>query len=106
MTNKASNMSVSLFIDFHNLRSPVIHKHLNYSILVFVKGVKIFGEHYRIYAVYSKTAMEVNRVDKYKISSFFFCLCICPTKLFEKSIDISFEFPVTVIYVTVESHNG
>ena len=32
-------MFVSLFINFHKLRCPVIHNHHDYSILVFVKGL-------------------------------------------------------------------
>ena len=42
--NKASNMamSVSLFTNFHKLRCHVIHNRRNYTILVFVKVLKVF----------------------------------------------------------------
>ena len=45
LTNKVSNMtmSASLFNNFHKTRCPAVHNHCNYSVLVFVKGVKIFG---------------------------------------------------------------
>ena len=42
VTNKASNMavSVSLFINIHRLRCPIIHNCCYYTISVFVKVLK------------------------------------------------------------------
>ena len=66
VTNKASNtaMSVSLFVSFHKLRCLMIYNSsLSYYFFV-CKGVNSFGKQKRNYAVYSKTAIKANRVDK------------------------------------------
>ena len=61
-TNKASNiaLSVSLFINFHKLRCPVVYNYLNLHVFNFgvCKGVKRFGKQSRNYTVYSKTAIK------------------------------------------------
>ena len=58
------DMSVSLFIKFHKLGYSVIHNNHNYSILVFVKGVKYVGKQTQIHEVYCKTVMIANYVDE------------------------------------------
>ena len=58
--NKASNiaLSVSLFINFHKLRCPVVYNYLNLFNLGVCKGVKRFGKQSRNNTVYSKTAIK------------------------------------------------
>ena len=59
-TNKASNiaLSVSLFINFHKLRCPVVYNYRNLFNFGVCKGVKRFGKQSRNYAVYSETAIK------------------------------------------------
>ena len=65
-TKKASNMamSVSRFINIHELKCHIIHNYCYYTILVFVKVLKVLVNKREKYAVYSKTAVKANCVDK------------------------------------------
>ena len=42
----------------------MIHNYRYYIISVYIKDVKSLGKHREISAVYSKTAVKANRVDK------------------------------------------
>ena len=55
-------MSVSLFINFHKLRCPVVYDFRNLFKFSVCKGVKSFGKQLRNYTVYSKTAIKANSV--------------------------------------------
>ena len=59
VTNKASNIaiSVSLFINFHKLRCPVVYNYWNLFNFGVCKGVKRFGKQSRNKTVYSKTTI-------------------------------------------------
>ena len=65
-TNKASNIAlfVSLFINFHKLRCPVVYNYQNSFNFGVCKGVKRFGKQSKNYIVYSESAIKGNRVDK------------------------------------------
>ena len=52
--NKASNIVMSLFINFHKLRYPVDYNYQNLFNFGVCKGVKRFGKQSRNYTVYSK----------------------------------------------------
>ena len=68
-TNKASIIAlpVSLFINFHKLRCPVVYHCRNLFNLGICKGVKRFGKQSRNYTVYSETAIKamvhINDID-------------------------------------------
>ena len=65
-TNKASNiaLSVSLFINFHKLRCPVVYNYLNLFNFGVCKGVKRFGKQSRNYTAVFQNRDKGNRVDK------------------------------------------
>ena len=59
-TNKASNigLSVSLFINFHKRRCPVVYNYQHLFNFGVCKGVKRFGKQSRNYTVYSESAIK------------------------------------------------
>ena len=65
-TNKASNIAVpvSLFINFHKLRCPVVYNYRNLFNFGVCKGINNFGKQSRNYTVYFKTAIKANCVDE------------------------------------------
>ena len=75
-TNKAldTSVSVSLFINFHKLKCPVIYHYLNLFNFGVFKGVENFGKQSRNYTVYSKTAIKTYHVDKpYRFPLVYMC---------------------------------
>ena len=65
-TKKASNMamSVSRLINIHKTKTSYDSQLLLLYYFGVCKGIKSFSKQWRNYAVYSKTAVKVNRVDK------------------------------------------
>ena len=65
-TNKASYiaMSVSLFINFHKLKCPIVYNYPNLFSFGVCKGVYSFGKKSKYYTVYSKPKIKAHRVDK------------------------------------------
>ena len=74
VTNKASNIAMSLCIHFHKLRYPVNYNYRNSFNFGVCIGVKRFGIQSRNYTVYSKTAIKANCVDKqYQFPLIYLC---------------------------------
>ena len=90
------SVSVSLFINFHKLRCPVVYNYQNLFNLGVCKGVKSFCKQSRNYTVYSKTVVKANCVDKqYRFPLIYMC------KTPDKAALVKYQY-----FIEVNSHSN